>query len=343
VKHHRITLLVIAVGFATSVGGFLADQFPWVSFLLGLVLTLAFAALLDVAIGRRDVALRLVQELEVKNSQLDEALSRQAETEQSLRQAQRMEAVGQLAGGIAHDFNNLLQAILSYSEFLADGLGPESDLQQDVAEVQKAAHRAAGLTRQLLVFSRHHDTRPVLMDLNASVRNAEHLVRSTVGEDVALECLTADDPCLVLADPGDLELLLMNLAINARDAMPCGGDLTIRVDTVEFVENDDSTANLSGGAFARIGVTDNGDGMTPDVAARAFEPFFTTKETGRGAGLGLAMVYGIATRAGGSASISTVSGAGTTITVLFPLSDRPALPVERPLAHDMRESMTVAP
>jgi signal transduction histidine kinase len=134
----------------------------------------------------------------------------------------------------------------------------------------------------------------------------------------------------------------MNLAINARDAMPCGGDLTIRVDTVEFVENDDSSANLPAGPFARIGVTDNGDGMTPDVAARAFEPFFTTKETGRGAGLGLAMVHGIATRAGGSASISTVGGAGTTITVLFPLSDRHSLPVDRPRAHGVRESMTVA-
>jgi two-component system, cell cycle sensor histidine kinase and response regulator CckA len=338
VKHHRITLLVIAVGFATSVGGFLADQFPWVSLLLGLLLTLAFAALLDVAVGRKDVALRLVQELEVKNSQLDVALSLQAETEQSLRQAQRMEAVGQLAGGIAHDFNNLLQAILSYS----DGLAPESDLQQDVAEVQKAAHRAAGLTRQLLVFSRHHVTEPVLMDLNASVRNAEHLVRTTLGEDIQLECLTGDDPCLVLADPGDLELLLMNLAINARDAMPCGGDMTVRIDTVELGESDNAS-NLPAGSFARIGVTDNGDGMTPEVAARAFEPFFTTKETGRGAGLGLAMVYGIATRAGGSASISTVSGAGTTITVLFPLSDRHALPFGRPLAHDRRESIAVAP
>jgi two-component system, cell cycle sensor histidine kinase and response regulator CckA len=342
-KPHRITILVIAVGFAVSVGGFLADRFPWVSLLLGLVLTLAFATLLDVAIVRRDVALRLVQELEVKNSQLDEALSRQAETEQSLRQAQRMEAVGQLAGGIAHDFNNLLQAILSYSEFLADGIAPESDLQQDVAEVQKAAHRAAGLTRQLLVFSRLHVTDPVLIDLNASVRNAEHLLRTTLGEDIQLECVTADEPYLVLADPGDLELLLMNLAINARDAMPCGGDIAVRVDAVERGIDDGS--DFPAGSLARIGVTDSGDGMTPEVAARAFEPFFTTKETGRGAGLGLAMVYGIATRAGGSASISTVAGAGTTISVLFPLSEQRSLHDggDRPLAHHMAESVQAAP
>jgi two-component system cell cycle sensor histidine kinase/response regulator CckA len=343
VKLHPVTVVVTAVGFATSVGGFLADQFPRVSLVLGLLLTVLFAALLNVAIGRRDEALRLVRELEVKNSQLDEALSRQAETEQSLRQAQRMEAVGQLAGGIAHDFNNLLQAILSYSEFLADGIAPESDLQQDVVEVQKAAHKAAGLTRQLLVFSRHHVSQPVLLDLNTSIRNAEHLVRTTLGEDIEFECRTAEAPCLVLADPGDLELLLMNLAINARDAMPCGGDISVTVDTVELTGVDAGTSTLATGSFARIGVTDNGDGMAPEVAARAFEPFFTTKETGRGAGLGLAMVYGIATRAGGSASISTAGGVGTTITVLFPLWDRESTDTEQSREHDVRESITVAP
>jgi two-component system cell cycle sensor histidine kinase/response regulator CckA len=342
VKPHRITLLVIAVGSATSVGGFVADQFPWVSLVLGLLLTVAFAGLLDIAVARQEKALRLVRELEVKNAQLDEALSRQAETEQSLRQAQRMEAVGQLAGGIAHDFNNLLQAILSYSEFLADGIAPDSDLQQDVAEVQKAAHKAAGLTRQLLVFSRHQVSQPVLIDLNTSVRNAEHLVRTTLGEDIQLECVTAAEPCPVLADPGDLELLLMNLAINARDAMPCGGDISVTVDTIELTGVDMGTATLSTGSFARIEVTDNGDGMPPEVAARAFEPFFTTKETGRGAGLGLAMVYGIATKAGGSASISTVGGVGTTITVFFPLWDRASLEPDQPMVHDLRESIAVA-
>jgi two-component system cell cycle sensor histidine kinase/response regulator CckA len=341
VKPHRITLLVVAVGFATTLGGFLADEFPWVALMSGIVVTLAFAAVLDVAVVRRDEALRLVQELAVKNSQLDEALSREAQTEQSLRQAQRMEAVGQLAGGIAHDFNNLLQAILSYSEFLSDGLAPDSDLQQDVAEVQRAAHRAAGLTRQLLVFSRHDLAEPVPLDLNASVRNAEHLLRSTLGEDIHLDCRTAAEPCLVLADPGELELMLMNLAINARDALPCGGDISVTVDMVELADADSGAPVPLTGSFARLGITDNGEGMTPEVAAKAFEPFFTTKETGRGAGLGLSMVYGIANRAGGRASISTIGGAGTTITVLLPLSNGESLRPGHAMAQ-VRESISVA-
>jgi two-component system, cell cycle sensor histidine kinase and response regulator CckA len=309
---------VVAVGFGASLGGFFADTFPWISLLVGLVATLVVAGLLDVAVTRRDQALHLVEELERKNAQLDEALQRQVQTEQRLRQAHRMEAVGQLAGGIAHDFNNLLQAILSYSEFLADAIDPESALQEDVAEVQKAARRAAGLTRQLLVFSRRHVTNPVVIDLNDSVRNAEQLLRSTLGEDIELICTTVDGPCFIVADMGELELMLMNLAINARDAMPCGGTIAVTIDAIELTEAE--VPGLSPGPFARMEVTDDGDGMTPEVAAKAFEPFFSTKETGRGTGLGLAMVYGIASRSGGRASISSVGGVGTTITVLFPLS-----------------------
>ena len=311
---------MIVVGFGASIGGFLTDTLPWISLVTGLVATVAVAGLLDLAASRRDEALRLISELETKNSQLNVALRHQVEAEHRLRQAHRLEAVGQLAGGIAHDFNNLLQSILSYSEFISDAIEPESELQQDVAEVQKAARRAAGLTRQLLVFSRQHVTQPVVVDLNDSVRSAEHLLRSTLGDDIQLTCRTAGEPCPVVADVGELELMLMNLAINARDAMPRGGTITVTVDTVELdgVEG----AGLHPGPFARIDVRDDGEGMTPEVAAKAFEPFFTTKETGRGTGLGLSMVYGIANRSGGRASISTMAGVGTTITVLFPLSDR---------------------
>jgi two-component system, cell cycle sensor histidine kinase and response regulator CckA len=324
---HRLTVLVVAVGFGTSLGGFFADTFPWVSLLIGLVGTLVVATLLDLAVTRRDKALYLFHELEVKNSQLDEALSRQVQAELSLRQAQRMEAVGQLAGGIAHDFNNLLQSILSYSEFLSDAIDPDSELQEDVAEVRKAAQRAAGLTRQLQVFSRQHVTDPVVVNLNDSVRGAEHLMRAALSDDIDLTCTTPEYPCLVLADVAEIEQMLMNLAINARDAMPCGGQIEVTVETTEVREAGSVATDFGLGPFARIDVRDNGNGMPPEVVAKAFEPFFTTKETGRGAGLGLAMVYGIANRAGGSASISSVGGEGTTVTVLFPLSkqDEPTM------------------
>jgi two-component system, cell cycle sensor histidine kinase and response regulator CckA len=321
VNLHRTAVLVVVVGFAASFGGLAAHRSPWISLMVGLMATLLAAGLLDVALRRRRETLNLVSELTTKTSQLQDALAHQAQAEQSLRQAQRMEAVGQLAGGIAHDFNNLLQAILSYSEFLSDALDPDSEMQQDVAEVQKAANRAAGLTRQLLLFSRQHMAKPAAVDLNLSLRSAEHLLQSTLGDDIELDCRTTEGPCLVLADSGELELLLTNLALNARDAMPYGGTLTLSVATL----NDPPAATgLPPGPFATIEVTDTGEGMTPEVAAKAFEPFFTTKQTGRGTGLGLAMVYGIAKRSGGSASISTVSGSGTTVAVLFPLlSDAP--------------------
>ncbi len=314
--------MVVAVGFGTSLGGFFADTFPWVSLLIGLIGTLVVATLLDLAVTRHDNALRLLHELELKNSQLDQALSRQVQAELSLRQAQRMEAVGQLAGGIAHDFNNLLQSILSYSEFLSDAIDPDSELQDDVAEVRKAAQRAAGLTRQLQVFSRQPLTDPVVANLNDSIRGAEHLIRTALGEDIDLICTTPEYPCLVWADMAELEQMLMNLALNARDAMVCGGQIEIKVDMVDSLGSENLSAAPGSGQFARIDVRDNGNGMPPEVAAKAFEPFFTTKETGRGAGLGLAMVYGIANRAGGSASITSVVGEGTTVTVLFPLSNQ---------------------
>jgi hypothetical protein len=310
-------------------GSFVA-KYPWILLVVGLLATLVVSTLLGAAISRREEALVLVDDLERKNAELDESMSRQAQAEQSLRQAQRMEAVGQLAGGIAHDFNNLLQAIISYSEFLSDAIDDDSEMQQDVAEVQKAAHRAADLTKQLLVFSRQDVAQPVVVDLNNVVRDSERFLGHTLGEDVTLTCHTATEPRCVRADTGELEMVLINLAINARDAMPHGGSLWITVGDVTLDGSKAAAAGLSPGRYARVSVEDNGDGMSPEVSAKAFEPFFTTKETGRGTGLGLAMVYGIAKRWGGSAAISTAKGVGTTVTLLFPLSS------EDPTSEDIQ-------
>ncbi len=312
--------LIVAMSPETSLSGSFTAQFPWILLAGGLSATLIAALLLTMTIRRREEALVYVADLKVKNVALDEALSRQAEAEKSLRQAQRMEAVGQLAGGIAHDFNNLLQAIISYSEFLSESMDPGSEMGQDVAEIQKAARRAAELTRQLLVFSRQDVTSPGVLDLNDVVRASERLLRHTIGEDVNFECQTYRDPLYVLADAGEFEQMLMNLVINARDAMPQGGDLLVITDTIDLSAEEGQPTGLGFGRFARVRVQDSGEGMTPEVAAKAFEPFFTTKETGRGTGLGLAMVYGIANRWGGDASISTMVRKGTTVTVLFPLS-----------------------
>jgi signal transduction histidine kinase/CheY-like chemotaxis protein len=325
--------LIVAMSSTANLSGAYAANFPWMILLIGSMLTLLLTWLVIVAVRRRDEALGLVNDLKGKNSELDTALTRQAQAEQSLHQVQRMEAVGQLAGGIAHDFNNLLQVIISYSGFISEAIDADSEAQRDVAEVQKAAQRAAELTRQLLVFSRQDVARPTVLDLNAVVMKAERLLRHALGEDVHLRCEMAPAPAYVLADPGELDQMLMNLSINARDAMPRGGELAIVVDTVEIgagagvgvgvgaaLGAADGAADLAPGRYARIEVKDEGEGMTPEVAAKAFEPFFTTKETGRGTGLGLAMVFGIVTRLGGRVSISTAVGLGTTFTLLFPFS-----------------------
>ncbi|HUC04923.1 MAG TPA: ATP-binding protein [Acidimicrobiales bacterium] len=313
--------LVIAASAQRNLTGAFAANFPKILFFGSLLATLIVTALVGTAIGRRDEALGFVATLRDKNSELDEALTRQAQAEQSLRQAQRMEAVGQLAGGIAHDFNNLLQAIISYSEFLGDSIETGSPMQEDVGEIKKAAHRAAELTRQLLVFSRQDVSTPTVLDLNIVVSDAERLLRRTLGEDVEFTCTPTKAPCPVMADAAEMEMALMNLVINARDAMPRGGHLAVTVDN-HAVEGEEATSlALPPGHYARVQVKDDGQGMPPEVAAKAFEPFFTTKETGRGTGLGLAMVYGITQRWGGTASIDTALGVGTTVSMLFPLSD----------------------
>ena len=238
-------------------------------------------------------------------------LTVQHETEEQLRTAQKMEAVGRLAGGVAHDFNNILSVIHSYTEFALSELREADPLYSDLQEVLAASHRAEGLTRQLLAFSRKQVLKPTVVDVNALVTGLEKMLERLLGEDVDL--VFVPDPGLgrVKADPGQLEQVLMNLAVNSRDAMPSGGTLTIR--TSDVVGDD-------GVHTARLFVTDTGIGMDGATVARAFEPFFTTKETGKGTGLGLATVYGIVTQSGGTVRVESAPGRGTTFIIDLPVT-----------------------
>jgi PAS domain S-box-containing protein len=236
----------------------------------------------------------------------------------------RLESLGQLAGGIAHDFNNMLGVIVNYASFVIDeASGDDPDLQTIVADARqviKAGERGTDLTHQLLAFARREVVRPEVLDLNTVIRDVEELLRRTLGEHIVLITrLDADLPS-VTWDPGQIEQLLVNLALNARDAMPQGGRLVI--DTACHQIHDHPT--LEAGDYVRLRVSDSGRGMSAEVKERAFEPFFTTKGSGEGTGLGLATVYGIVTQAGGDVSITSEPGLGSTFTVLLPAGAGPA-------------------
>jgi CheY-like chemotaxis protein len=237
-------------------------------------------------------------------------------------QASRLESIGQLAGGVAHDFNNLLGVILNYADFVAQQLEEGSPAHTDVLEIRRAAERGTELTKQLLIFSRREAIQPQPVDLNATVRDMERLLRRTLGEHIQLIVSLAPELPTVLADPGQLEQVLVNLAVNSRDAMPQGGRLQIRTSEVELDEefvHEHSVATP--GPHARLTVADTGSGMTPAVAARAFEPFYSTKRKGEGTGLGLATVYGIVKGAGGQISLYSEPGLGTRVKVDLPAID----------------------
>jgi PAS domain S-box-containing protein len=239
--------------------------------------------------------------------------------EAQLRHAQKMEAVGTLAGGIAHDFNNVLSVILSYAGFLTDALNPADPLRGDVDEITKAATRAVQLTRQLLAFSRKQTFAPRVVDPNEVVRGLDGLLRRVAGGDFELALVPGLGVGAILADPGHIEQILMNLVVNARDAMPKGGSVRVETAYVEVRAGQEPPCpNMSPGPYVLIRVSDTGIGMDAETRARIFEPFFTTKEIGKGTGLGLAVVYGIVAQSAGFIAVDTAPGKGTTFRVYFP-------------------------
>jgi len=263
--------------------------------------------------------------------------------ERRLRQSDRLESLGQLAGGIAHDFNNLLGIITGYASMSAADLEPVAaadpawrTLHHDLTEIVAAGDRAAGLTRQLLAFARADAVAEArVLDLNTVVVGLESMLRRTLGEDITLVTSLTEDPGLVKADVGRLEQVLVNLAVNARDAMPTGGTLTVDTDVCTVDAHMAAQhPGLRTGRYARLRVSDTGEGMSRATLDRAFEPFFTTKPKGHGTGLGLATIYGIITQAGGHAQIYSELGQGTTFTAMLPLTDEPlAVPEDQSLGE----------
>ena len=255
----------------------------------------------------------------IERKEAEEALRQSAE---QLRQSQKMEAVGSLAGGLAHDFNNLLSVILSYSRMLADGLEPGDPKRADLEAIREAGLRAASLTRQLLAFSRQQVLQPRIVDLNDVCAGMEKMLRRVIGEDVEFVSVAGPTLLKIMVDPGQMEQVIMNLAVNARDAMPTGGKLTIETANVLLSERDTlDHAGARPGPHVMLAVSDTGIGMDSATQARMFEPFFTTKEVGKGTGLGLSTVFGIIQQSGGAIWAFSKPGGGTVFKTFFPVTN----------------------
>jgi PAS domain S-box-containing protein len=272
-------------------------------------------------------------EKEEAEGEKKEATAERKRLEAQLNQSQRMESLGQLAGGVAHDFNNLLAVIMNYASFVAeeltsaaespDGRKWEGPL-KDIEQIQLAAERASLLTHQLLSFARREVVQPRALSLNSAITRLELILRRTIGEQVELAVSLGENLPMVMADPGQIEQIVLNLAINARDAMPTGGILSIDTSIREVDQGESFVGGPVAGIYACVRVSDTGGGMAPEVRDRAFEPFFTTKPRGEGSGLGLATVYGIVSQSGGYTRIYSDEGVGTAISILLPAAQQDA-------------------
>jgi PAS domain S-box-containing protein len=252
-------------------------------------------------------------------------ITSRCQLEDQLRQAQKMEAVGMLAGGVAHDFNNLLTIITGYSQLILNNLRGDDINRHSVEQIMRAGERAAALTKQLLAFSRRQVLQPKVLELNRLVSSLAAMLQRLIGEDVDLKLILRPDVGRVHADPGQVEQVLMNLVINARDAMPSGGMLTVETASVELDESYASRhIEVKSGPYVMLAVSDNGAGMDEATRAHLFEPFFTTKGAGKGTGLGLSTVFGIVKQSGGTLQVYSEPGTGTSVKVYLPRIDQPA-------------------
>ncbi|MBZ5592112.1 MAG: response regulator [Acidobacteriia bacterium] len=270
--------------------------------------------------------------------------TRRKQLEDQLQQAQKMEAVGMLAGGIAHDFNNLLTIINGYSQMLLGGLPENDENRSSVEQIMKAGERAAALTRQLLTFSRRQVVRPKVLDLNTEVASTAVMLRRLIGEHIELRIVEGPDLAKVHADSGQLEQVILNLAVNSRDAMPIGGTLILETQNVDFEEPYSGPhTTLKPGRYAMLAVTDTGIGMDAQTRSHLFEPFFTTKAQGQGTGLGLSTVYSIVKQSGGEVVVYSEPGHGTCVKIYFPSVNEPAMedPAEEAAENTQTGSETI--
>ena len=263
---------------------------------------------------------------------VEERTAKHKELEEQLAQSQKLEAVGRLAGGLAHDFNNLLTAIIGYSQLCIRRLRPHDPVRSGLEEILKAGERAASLTRQILAFSRKQVMQPIVLDLNSVIAEIEKMLKRMIGEDIELRTAPQEDLGNVKADPGQMEQVLVNLVVNARDAIPSGGKITIETRNVYLDETyAKGHVAVAAGHYVMLAVSDTGTGMNEEIRQHIFEPFFTTKETGKGTGLGLSTVYGIIRQSGGTIWVYSEPAKGTTFKIYLPRVQESAEEYKRPV------------